>query len=53
MIAQLYFLLGTAEIHWNFSSIFKDGFDTDIPRSRSEPCIIFEICCYQIYPPVN
>ena len=28
-IAQIYFKLGTAEIHWNSSSIFKYGFDTD------------------------
>ena len=26
-IAQLYFILGRAELHWNFSSILKDGFD--------------------------
>ena len=26
-IAQLYFILGRAEVHWNFSSILKDGFD--------------------------
>ena len=26
-IAQLYFILGRAELHRNFSSILKDGFD--------------------------
>ena len=26
-IAQLYFILGRAELHWNFSSILKDDFD--------------------------
>ena len=26
-IAQLYFILFRAELCWNFSSIFKDGFD--------------------------
>ena len=26
-IAQLYFILGRAELHWKFSSILKDGFD--------------------------
>ena len=26
-IAQLYFILGRANLHWNFSSILKDGFD--------------------------
>ena len=26
-IAQLYFILGRAELHWNFPSILKDGFD--------------------------
>ena len=26
-IAQLYFILGRAELCWNFSSILKDGFD--------------------------
>ena len=26
-IVQLYFILGRAELCWNFSSILKDGFD--------------------------
>ena len=26
-IAQFYFMLGRAELCWNFSSILKDGFD--------------------------
>ena len=26
-ITQLYFILGIAELRWNFSSILKDGFD--------------------------
>ena len=26
-IAQLYFILGRAELHRNFSSILRDGFD--------------------------
>ena len=26
-IAQLYFILGTAKQHWNFSSMHKDGPD--------------------------
>ena len=26
-IAQLYFILGRAELRWNFSSMLKDGFD--------------------------
>ena len=26
-IAQLYFILGRAKLHWKFSSILKDGFD--------------------------
>ena len=26
-IAQLYFILGRAELRWHFSSILKDGFD--------------------------
>ena len=26
-ISQFYFILGRAELHWNFSSILKDGFD--------------------------
>ena len=26
-IVQLYFILGRAELLWNFSSILKDGFD--------------------------
>ena len=26
-IAQLFFILGRAELRWNFSSILKDGFD--------------------------
>ena len=25
--AQLYFILGRAELHWNFTSILKDAFD--------------------------
>ena len=26
-IVQLYFILGTAELHWIFSTVLKDGFD--------------------------
>ena len=26
-IAQLYFIVGRAELRWNFFSILKDGFD--------------------------
>ena len=31
--AQLYFILGRAELHWNFSSIPKDGSDIHISNS--------------------
>ena len=26
-MAQLYFILGRAELHWNFSSLLRDGSD--------------------------
>ena len=36
-IAQLYFILGRAELRWNFSRILKDGFD--IHRFSNRKCI--------------
>ena len=37
-IAQLYFILGTAELHWNFSSIPKD--DPDIHRFSNRKWVL-------------
>ena len=44
-IAQLYFILGRAELHWNFSSLLKDGFDIhSFPTgSGSQPYAVLEI----------
>ena len=37
-IVQLYFILGTAGLQWNFSGILKDGFD--IHRFSNRKCIL-------------
>ena len=40
-IAQLYLILGTTELHWNFSSILKDV--TDIHRFSNRKWV-FTMC---------
>ena len=45
-IVQLYFILGTAELYGNFSSLLKVALIfTDFPTgSGSLPCVLLEIC---------
>ena len=44
-IAQLYFILGRAELRWNFSSMLKDGFD--IPQIFQQEVGISHVQCWK------